>query len=350
MMDTETQGGIRIMEETLGKRIAGHRKRLKLTQDQLADQLGVTAQAVSKWENDLSCPDIGILPRLSAIFGTSIDALLGCEPRENEIVRNAEVIRKEDPESEGIHIQKGQWELHIDNNKKDAIGIALWILLCGGVMLASRLMEADLGFWDCLWTTGLLIFGFYGLFPDLSIFRLGCALFAGYSLLEKMEITSFGLSGKLIFPACLLLFGLGLLADAIKKPRKSKFEVHNNHHEKFTSACNLDDTSFDCHTSFGENSFLIDLPQLARGKIDLSFGDLTVDLGGCEEITANCIVDVNCAFGEIQILVPKRWEVKTNAACTLGALNLKGQPDSIPQATILLNAHVSFGEVQVVYI
>lgn len=42
------------MEETLGKRIAFHRKRLALTQDALAEQLGVTAQAVSKWENEVS--------------------------------------------------------------------------------------------------------------------------------------------------------------------------------------------------------------------------------------------------------------------------------------------------------
>lgn len=42
------------MEETLGKRIAFHRKRLSMTQDALAEQLGVTAQAVSKWENEVS--------------------------------------------------------------------------------------------------------------------------------------------------------------------------------------------------------------------------------------------------------------------------------------------------------
>ena len=89
------------MEETLGKRIASHRKQLKLTQDQLAEQLGVTAQAVSKWENDLSCPDIGILPRLAAIFDTSIDALLGCTTKEKEVVHEVEVISKE---SEGIVI------------------------------------------------------------------------------------------------------------------------------------------------------------------------------------------------------------------------------------------------------
>ena len=337
------------MEETLGKRIAAHRKQLKLTQDQLADQLGVTAQAVSKWENDLSCPDIGTLPRLASIFGISIDTLLGCEPKEKEIVHEAEVI-PDKTERDGIRIQKGQWELHLDNDKNDAIGIALWILVCGGAMLASRLMNVDLKFWDCLWTTGLLIFGFYGLFPDLSIFRLGCALFGGYFLLEKMSITSFGLSGKLIFPVVLLLFGLGLLADALKKPRKPKFEEHGNHHGKFSSACNLGDNSFDCHTSFGENVFHIDLPRLVRGEIDLSFGELTVDLSGCEEIAPNCTVDANCAFGEIKILVPRYWEVKTNNACTLGSLEFKGQPDPNPRATILLNANISFGEVQIVYI
>ena len=42
------------MEETLGKRIVFHRKRLGLTQDALAELMGVIAQAVSKWENDQS--------------------------------------------------------------------------------------------------------------------------------------------------------------------------------------------------------------------------------------------------------------------------------------------------------
>ena len=65
------------MEETLGKRIAANRKRLGITQDRLAEQLGVTPQAVSKWENDQSCPDIATLPKLAEIFGISVDALLG---------------------------------------------------------------------------------------------------------------------------------------------------------------------------------------------------------------------------------------------------------------------------------
>ena len=56
---------------TLGKRILYHRKRLGLTQDQLAEKMGVTAQAVSKWEHDLSCPDVTAVPRLAELFGIS---------------------------------------------------------------------------------------------------------------------------------------------------------------------------------------------------------------------------------------------------------------------------------------
>ena len=61
---------------TIGKRISEYRKRKNLKQDELAEMLGVSAQAVSKWENDLSCPDISLLPELSKIFGVSIDEIV----------------------------------------------------------------------------------------------------------------------------------------------------------------------------------------------------------------------------------------------------------------------------------
>lgn len=64
----------------LGKRIAFHRKRLNMTQTELGDMLNVTAQAVSKWENGISDPDLGTLQRLSKIFGVSTDELIAEEP------------------------------------------------------------------------------------------------------------------------------------------------------------------------------------------------------------------------------------------------------------------------------
>lgn len=64
------------MTNTLGSRIVECRKKKGITQDQLAEYIGVTSQAVSKWENDLSCPDITILPQLADYFNITIDELL----------------------------------------------------------------------------------------------------------------------------------------------------------------------------------------------------------------------------------------------------------------------------------
>lgn len=60
---------------TLGDKIAYYRKKMNITQDALAQQLGVTNQAVSKWESDQCCPDVMLLPKIADIFGTSIDEL-----------------------------------------------------------------------------------------------------------------------------------------------------------------------------------------------------------------------------------------------------------------------------------
>lgn len=64
------------MESTLGKRIAMLRRQKELKQDDLAQMLDVSPQAVSKWENDQTCPDISLLPNLAQILGVSVDELL----------------------------------------------------------------------------------------------------------------------------------------------------------------------------------------------------------------------------------------------------------------------------------
>ena len=61
----------------LSDNITDFRKKKGYTQEMLAEKLGVTFQAVSKWENGQSCPDILTLPQLAEIFETSIDELFG---------------------------------------------------------------------------------------------------------------------------------------------------------------------------------------------------------------------------------------------------------------------------------
>ena len=64
------------MDMTIGKRIAHFRKEKGLTQEELAGHMGISPQAVSKWENDQTCPDISALPKLARLFGVTVDELL----------------------------------------------------------------------------------------------------------------------------------------------------------------------------------------------------------------------------------------------------------------------------------
>lgn len=64
------------MKETIGNRIQKFRKAKGLTQEELAAKLGLSSQAVSKWENDASCPDISLLPQLCKLLGVTVDELL----------------------------------------------------------------------------------------------------------------------------------------------------------------------------------------------------------------------------------------------------------------------------------
>lgn len=65
------------MQETFGQRLQRLRKNANLTQEDVATKLNITGQAVSKWENDVSAPDISVLVELSEILSVSLDELLG---------------------------------------------------------------------------------------------------------------------------------------------------------------------------------------------------------------------------------------------------------------------------------
>jgi len=68
------------MNRRIGETIARRRKYMNMTQTQLASELGVSAQAVSKWENGSASPDVYLLPKIAQILNTSVDLLFGYTP------------------------------------------------------------------------------------------------------------------------------------------------------------------------------------------------------------------------------------------------------------------------------
>lgn len=105
---------------TMGNRIAEFRKKKGLTQDQLAEQLGISAQAVSKWETDASCPDIGLIPQLSKILGISLNELFGMEPEQSIILV---------PESERKKPEQLLFKVIVDSADGDKVRVNLPFIL-----------------------------------------------------------------------------------------------------------------------------------------------------------------------------------------------------------------------------
>lgn len=72
------------MKLLIGETIRNYRKKNDLTQEQLADRLGVTYQSISRWENGTTYPDLELLPAISEVLSVTVDELLGIPQAEKE--------------------------------------------------------------------------------------------------------------------------------------------------------------------------------------------------------------------------------------------------------------------------
>lgn len=90
----------------IGNNISALRKEKGITQEELARALGLSAQAISKWENNSSCPDVSLLAPIADYFGVTVDDLLRAD--EDKIIRDK--IKPEESENnlnckKSIHIK-----------------------------------------------------------------------------------------------------------------------------------------------------------------------------------------------------------------------------------------------------
>lgn len=75
----KSENSTEVVSMNIGNNIAALRKQKGITQEELANELGVSAQAVSKWENNTSCPDVSLLTSIADYFGVTVDSLLRVE-------------------------------------------------------------------------------------------------------------------------------------------------------------------------------------------------------------------------------------------------------------------------------
>ena len=125
------------MNETIGSRIASLRRAAGLKQDEVAERLGVSAQAVSKWENDVSCPDISLLPALASLFGCTIDQLLSGEKAPEVKLLPAEERKSPDDMMLRVHVNSADGD-------KVKVNLPLTLVKMGITMgMTAQITDSD---------------------------------------------------------------------------------------------------------------------------------------------------------------------------------------------------------------
>ena len=333
-------------KETMGKRISELRKNKGMTQEQLAQQVGVTAQAVSKWENDLSCPDISILPQLAEALGVTTDELLGKVQLRSLSLEDAEKKEK----------RKHTVNVRLNLQKWEKVVFALLVMGLGIVFLLNALHVIELGqgisLWSVFWPFCLTCMGVMLCKSDLSPVSLGIALFGLYMLLYNVGVipAEYKLTWSMIWPAALILIGLTVLLGYLF-PRKKEEGEGFFHVEK-------GDPVFEFSEEGGyvrvESAFTTETKKVTgdepfRGaKIDMSFGSLTVDLTEAN-IENGATIDADVSFGSMTLRLPAFVGVKSESSAAFGGVNC---PAGDPNAAIRINlkGDVSFGKIEVEYV
>lgn len=124
------------MEKTIGKKLYELRKQSGFTQDYVAEKLGVSAQAVSKWENDIACPDIMTLPSIAQLYCITIDELFN----NDDIQSNVKYEKPEQINEEDLVLR-----VYVDTVHGDKIKVTLPYLVVKEFVKAGKNISAVVG-------------------------------------------------------------------------------------------------------------------------------------------------------------------------------------------------------------
>ena len=214
------------MKETFGQRLSRIRKEKGYTQEDIASRITISPQAVSKWENDISSPDILILSNLADILDVSVDELLGREGSETvrERVEVEEGVHIQDKKGRGVHI--GDEGVHLVDDDGSGLHITddgIFIQDKEGHIQKKQMRPSKVSVIVSSITFGLAIIGFILmglLWTDQAMgWKMGWILFlltpivgSLFSAVMKKKFTQFAYPVAVVAAYCTLGF-LGMYLD-----------------------------------------------------------------------------------------------------------------------------------------
>lgn len=173
----------------LADKIMDLRKKCGWSQEELADQLGISRQSVSKWESGMSVPDLEKIVKMSALFGVSTDYLLKDEIEE---MLPSETFETDDVEARPVSLEEANTYMNLvkENARKFAVAIPALVLSPIPMILLGAFAETHPEKYseNVLGGIGLAILLVIVLIAIVPII-LSCMRLSKYDYLEKEEIT-----------------------------------------------------------------------------------------------------------------------------------------------------------------
>jgi transcriptional regulator with XRE-family HTH domain len=328
-------------QQSMGKRISQLRKEKGYTQEQLAEKMGVSAQAVSKWENDVSCPDISILPKLAEVLGVSTDELLGVKPIEPHVV----IVDSQSEKKKGNKNFIFDWDI---DSKKDGVWFAVMVIVLGLAFLLQRIGSMSFGIWGIVWPAVIIALGLSWFIRRFSVFSLAVIALGTYFLLFNLNVITIVLTWSIIWPSLLILLGLAIIFRAFR-PRRHKWKEYCTGDGSQSVDYSEEDGFINYDCSFCDENRKLILDELSGGDVDLSFGKCVVDLTEVKRVKNGAVLDIDVSFGSCDLIVPRTFKVLVRSDKAFGSVQTFGSADSDASEVLAVKGDVSFGNLNVRY-
>ena len=315
---------------TMGKRIMTLRKAAGMTQEQLAEKLGISPQAVSKWENDISCPDISTVPIIASIFNVSCDELLG-------IAKPVPTTASEKtPSNKNPRSSRGN------------MGIGILFVVLGVAFLLSYSSQLPFSMWDILWPAALMGLGIAATIKNRSLFTLGAACIGLFYLLKNLGTEMpFDINWSTAWPVMFILLGLDVLLQNLF-PSVFRRDVTVSLSAGFTpdgiSKYQLINGFIYAETAFRQEHYE-ESGEISGGDLKTIFGHCTMDLSHCT-FPANAELSAEVSFGRLCLQLPPSVHVISKAESAFGSINITGSSDAT-SIMLILRGKVSFGSLEI---
>ena len=337
---------------TLGKRIAMLRRNQGWTQEQLGEKVGVSAQAVSKWENDQTCPDITTLPLLADLFGITTDELLGIKPIEPHVV----ILDKEPEEDKDNKTRSVEINL---NNMDQWTGITMCImaiLICVMLILRSTtplFNREGVNVWNYIWTIAVFSLGLMRVRKNI-VFGITAMAIGIYEFIWF----GWGVPFEIKWYVILLVFAVAsLLKILLVKMGVLKEKTHRNDHSAIVSGDRpnrvneySDEGYFvNAELSFGSNRIEYPYDTLRGAKIETNFGDHLIDFRNVQHFENDPVLDVEVNFGNVVVYLPDNVQIHKNSDTSFGAFRVKGAPSEHADQVAYFRGEANFGNLEIRY-